>query len=244
LTPAFPPAVPLVDARAVGRVCASRFTPGVMRSIIDERPGAVVRERSMDYFFYCRDKAGSAAARQQIVEQHWGFMDGFEPDMAARGPTLAGDGTPTGSMHIVNLPDRAAAEHFAYDEPYAKAGVYDEIFFHRWNNALGRTMWEFAGDKDGPKFLMFATGKPGMTETRQGLLEDHRAYFRDNGYLERFVFRGPLQSDDGSEWLGSAMAIQLPDRAAVDEMLAGEPYVCAGLYDRVEVHPWRFGGRK
>lgn len=198
----------------------------------------------MDFFFYCRDKAGKGDLRQQIVEEHWGFMDGYADGMIARGPTLSDQGSPTGSMHIVDLPDRAAAERFAYDEPYARAGVFDEIFFHRWNNALGGTMWQFSGDPDAPKFLMFATGKPGMTETRHGLLEDHRAYFRDNGYLERFVFRGPLQSDDGTEWLGSAMAIQLPDRAAVDEMLANEPYVRAGLYDRVDVHPWRFGGRR
>jgi hypothetical protein len=29
----------------------------------------------------------------------------------------------TGSMHIVDLPDGDAAQEFAYDEPYYKAGV-------------------------------------------------------------------------------------------------------------------------
>jgi hypothetical protein len=198
----------------------------------------------VDYFFFCRDKPATGELRRQVVEAHWSFMDGFETVMTARGPTLADDGMPSGSMHIVDLPDRRAAEHFAYDEPYAKAGVYEEIFFHRWRNALGRTMWQFASVRDEPRFLLFATGKPGMTETRHGLLEDHRAYFRDNGYLERFVFRGPLLSDDGEQWVGSAMAIELPDRAAVDEMLVNEPFVRNGLYDRMDVHPWRFGGRQ
>ena len=198
----------------------------------------------MDFFFYCRDKAASGALREQLREQHWSFMDGFEAAMVARGPACDENGRHIGSMHIVDVPDRPTAEHFAFDEPYAKAGVFDDIFFHRWNNALGGTMWDFQSHREEPMFLMFATGKPGMTEMRHGLLEDHRAYFRDNGYLERFIFRGPLQSDDGMEWLGSAMAIQLPERAAVDEMLANEPYIRNGLYDHVEVHRWRFGGRR
>lgn len=30
---------------------------------------------------------------------------------------------------------------------------------------------------------------------------------------------------------------------AVETMLAGEPYVLAGLYTDIEIHHWRFGGR-
>jgi uncharacterized protein YciI len=37
--------------------------------------------------------------------------------------------------------------------------------------------------------------------------------------------------------------VQLVDRAAVEAMLAGAPYVRAGLYASVEVHDWQFGGR-
>jgi len=45
--------------------------------------------------------------------------------MIARGPTLASDGgTPTGSVHIVDLPHSAAARAFAFDEPGYQAGVY------------------------------------------------------------------------------------------------------------------------
>ncbi len=46
-------------------------------------------------------------------------------------------------------------------------------------------------------------------------------------------------SDDGS-----AMMIELPDRAAVEAMLAAEPYARAGLYRHIEIHDWRFGGRR
>ncbi|HLL68568.1 MAG TPA: YciI family protein [Micromonosporaceae bacterium] len=50
-------------------------------------------------------------------------MDGFEAELIARGPTLAADDdTPTGSLHIVELPNAAAARAFAFDEPNYQAG--------------------------------------------------------------------------------------------------------------------------
>lgn len=200
----------------------------------------------MEYFFYCRDKPGTGALRKQIVETHWSFMDGYAPAMIARGPTLAEDGmSQTGSMHIVDLPDAEAARVFAYDEPNYKAGVYGDVMVRRWRNELGRTMWEFKGDPEHNKrFLIIGHGKPGMSDTRNRLLEGHRRYFIEKGYQERFIARGPLLSDNGTQWAGSAMMIELPDRAAVEAMLADEPYVRAGLYDSIEIHNWRFGGRR
>jgi hypothetical protein len=199
----------------------------------------------MDFFFYCRDRPGAGEVREKTVPAHWNYMDRFDDRVIARGPTLTDDGsTSTGSMRMISFTDRVVADRFVREEPFAAAGVYREIIVRRWNNALGGTMHDYESDRGEPLFLMFAAGKPGMTATRHGLLEDHRAYFRDNGYLERFVFRGPLLSDDGEEWLGSAMAIELPDRAAVEAMLADEPYVRGGLYDAIEIHRWRFGGRQ
>jgi uncharacterized protein YciI len=199
----------------------------------------------MDYFVYCRDRPGSAALRRQTTEAHWAFMDRYAASMIARGPTLAEDtATPTGSMHILTLPDAAAAHAFAYEEPFYRAGVFQDVLLRRWRNALGRTMWQFeAAPEPTPRFLIIGHGKPGMNATRDSLLDAHRAYFIDNGYQDRFLARGPLLSDDGTEWIGSAMVIEQPSRAAVEAMLAGEPYVRHGLYTTIEIHDWRTGGR-
>ena len=199
----------------------------------------------MEYFFYSRDRADSAALRAALVEEHWAFMDRYADAMIARGPTLSDDGAAvTGSMHMVDLPDAAAAHEFAYDEPFARAGLYDDIMVRRCRNAMRRTMWEFEGDPDrNQRFLVIGHGKPGMSDTRDGLLEDHRRYFIERGYQEKFIVRGPLWSDDGAEWVGSEFVIELADREAVDGFLADEPYTCAGLYARIDIHRWRFGGR-
>lgn len=68
----------------------------------------------MEFFCYHRDRPGSAALREELVAEHWSYMDRFT--LTARGPTFDGD-TPTGSVHIVDVPDPAAARAFAFDEP-------------------------------------------------------------------------------------------------------------------------------
>ena len=198
----------------------------------------------MEVFVYCRDRDGAGPLRKQLVQTHWAFMDGYAASMIARGPTLAEDGSQTGSMHILDLPDLAAARAFAFEEPYYRAGVFADVTIHRWRNALGRTMWDFQGDPDrNRRFLVIGHGHAGMTAQREQLLEAHRRYFIDRGYQEHFIARGPLLSDDGAHWIGSAMLIELPDAAAVAAMFADEPYHRNGLYARMEILPWRFGGR-
>ena len=81
--------------------------------------------------------------------------------MIARGPTLDGDrDTPTGSVHILGLPDPAAARAFAFDEPGYQAGVYRDVLLRRWRNLLGRTMWDFPGGRAG--------GDPGPVRRHRG----------------------------------------------------------------------------
>ena len=64
----------------------------------------------MEFFCYHRDRPGCVALREELLEEHWSYMDRYASQMIARGPTLASDGcTPTGSLHIVDLPDSAAA---------------------------------------------------------------------------------------------------------------------------------------
>lgn len=41
--------------------------------------------------------------------------------------------------------------------------------------------------------------------------------------------------DDAGKMKGSALVVELPDRAALDAYLANEPYVVEGVWERVEV---------
>jgi hypothetical protein len=54
---------------------------------------------------------------------------------------------------------------------------------------------------------------------------------------DELIAYGPLLSDDGSSWLGTAVLLRAPDPDAAREILTSD------RYDAVEVHHWQFGGR-
>ncbi len=181
----------------------------------------------MEFFCYHRDRRGSSALRRELLEEHWSYMDRYADVMIARGPTFADDGaTPTGSVHIVELPDTAAARAFAFDEPNYQAGAYRDVQLRRWRNLLGRTMWDFAGGRDGgDRYLVLGLGVDPATElTVPPAPDDLIAY-------------GPLLSDDGLSRLGTAVLLRATDRDRARAVL--DP----ACYAEVEVHNWAFGGR-
>ncbi|MGC4973636.1 YciI family protein [Streptomyces sp. DT199] len=182
----------------------------------------------MEFFCYHRDRPGSLPLREELGEAHWAYMDRYEAELIARGPTFSEDGeTLTGSVHIVDLPDAAAARAFAFDEPNYQAGAYRDVLLRRWRNLLGRTMWEFPGGRTGgDRHLVLGLG-PSTGSSLE--VPDERA--------ELIAF-GPLLSDDGEVWVGTAALVRAPGPEAARAVLP------QGCYAGVEVHAWEFGGRR
>jgi uncharacterized protein YciI len=98
----------------------------------------------VDFFVYSRDAAGTTLrGDRELLEEHWSYMDAFAESMIARGPTLAANReTATGSLHVLGLPSIDAAREFVAREPNNRAGVYADHVIWRFENVLGRTMWE------------------------------------------------------------------------------------------------------
>uniref|UniRef100_A0AAU3H3Z4 YciI family protein n=1 Tax=Streptomyces sp. NBC_01401 TaxID=2903854 RepID=A0AAU3H3Z4_9ACTN len=181
----------------------------------------------MEFLCYHHDRPGSAALREELLEEHWSYMDRYTKEMIARGPTLADDGdTPTGSVHIVDLPGPAAARAFAFDEPNHQAGIYRDVLLRRWRNMLGRTMWDYPGGPDGGnRYLVLGLG---AGEAADLAVPPGR---------DELIAYGPMLSDDGDTWLGTAALVRAPDPDAARAVLTSERYA------DVEVHNWQFGGR-
>ncbi|HEX4864803.1 MAG TPA: YciI family protein [Acidimicrobiales bacterium] len=181
----------------------------------------------MEFFCYHRDRPGSAVLREELREAHWSYMDRYSASMIARGPTfVSDDGSPTGSVHIVDLPGSAAARAFAFDEPNYQAGVYRDVLLRRWRNGLGRTMWEFPGGPiDGSRFLVIGLG---FGEAADLTLPSGR---------DELIAYGPLLSDDEAVWLGTALLVRAPDADRARAVLTEDRYA------KIEVHSWQFGGR-
>jgi hypothetical protein len=181
----------------------------------------------MEFFCYHRDRSGSAALRDRLREEHWSYMDQYAKEMIARGPTLNSDGdAATGSVHIVDLPDPAAARAFAFDEPNFQAGVYRDVLLRRWRNTLGRTMWDFPGGRTGGnRYLVLGIGAG--QDADLAVPSD-----RDN-----LIAYGPLLSDNAATWLGTAALVRASDPEAARAILTRDRYT------EIEVHNWQFGGR-
>lgn len=179
----------------------------------------------MEFFCYHRDRQGSMGLRRAMLERHWTYMDQFAGGMIARGPTFTDDGTLTGSVHIVDLPDVTAARAFAFDEPGYQAGVYRDVMLRRWRDVSGRTMWDFVSERPGrERFLVLGLGGEGAPDTTGPPGVD-------------LIASGPLLSDDAKTILGTAALLEAPDAAGAVHALG------PGRYAAVEVHRWRFGGR-
>jgi uncharacterized protein len=193
--------------------------------------GVMVKTVGVEFFCYHRDRPGSAALREKLLEEHWSYMDRYQAQMIARGPTLAGDGdgdgdTATGSVHIVGLPDPAAARAFAFDEPNYQAGVYRDVLLRRWRNLLARTMWDFpGGPAGGNRYLVLGLGAGPAADLDVPPDRDE------------LIAYGPLLSDDGATWLGTAALIRARDPDAARGILT------PGRYAGIEVHSWQSGGR-
>lgn len=56
--------------------------------------------------------------------------------------------------------------------------------------------------------------------------------------MDELIAYGPLLSDDGMSWLGTAALIQAADRDTARAILMPE------YYADIEVHNWEFGGRR
>jgi hypothetical protein len=191
----------------------------------------------LDFLVYSRDAAGTAELRddQELLAEHWSYMDRFAGSMIARGPTL--DTTreiATGSLHVLALPSVDAAREFVALEPNNLAGVYREHSVWRFEDLLGRSMWEFAGHAGEPRFLVIGRShvrRPVPAKTLPAEL------------LERLILYGALTTLDGAEPAGVALALQALDREAVDALMEDEQ-TGLGAPSEIEIHNWEFGGRR
>ncbi|MET7390312.1 YciI family protein [Streptomyces sp. NPDC005529] len=197
----------------------------------------------MEFFCYHRDRADSQALRDELLEDHWSYMDGYAKEMIARGPTFSGPGeddVATGSVHIVDLPHARAARAFAFDEPGYQAGVYRDVMLRRWRNLLGRTMWDFPGGRTGgTRYLVLGLGEGREAGTGTFELPDPVPPTEH----DELIAYGPLLSDDGRTWLGTATLVRAPDPDAARAVLTADRHA-ADRYAEVEVHLWQFGGRQ
>ncbi|MDA0238974.1 MAG: YciI family protein [Proteobacteria bacterium] len=82
----------------------------------------------MLYMIYGVDSPDAGDRRAETREAHFAYLDDHEDKLVLGGATLADDDvTRTGSVLIINVPNRAAADAFSANEPFRKAGVFQSV---------------------------------------------------------------------------------------------------------------------
>jgi len=93
----------------------------------------------MLYIMYNEDRPDGRAIREATREAHLAYLERHKDIVVLSGGTLAEDGkTRTGSVFIINVPGREAAEKFSAEEPFRKAGLFKTVKITRmrrgqWN---------------------------------------------------------------------------------------------------------------
>ena len=82
------------------------------------------------------------------------------------------------------------------------------------------------------QFIIKAYDGPNMLDKRMEVRPRHLEGMAKLG--PQVICAGGLLDDEG-KMKGSALVMEFPDRAALDEYLANEPYVIEGVWQKIEV---------
>lgn len=91
----------------------------------------------MLFVLYCVDKPDHGHVRAANRPAHLEFIRSQTDKVLIGGPMLTEDGSGMiGSMAVLDVPDRAAAEAFARDDPYARAGLFESVVIRRYRKVF------------------------------------------------------------------------------------------------------------
>jgi hypothetical protein len=86
-------------------------------------------------------------------------------------------------------------------------------------------------------FVLTCIDKPNALDLRMATREAHFAYARD--LPAGFIRLGGPFLDEKGDMAGSLIIIEAADMAAAEAFSLADPYRKAGLFERVEIRPWK-----
>jgi uncharacterized protein len=85
-------------------------------------------------------------------------------------------------------------------------------------------------------FVITAFDRPGALHLRLQVRPAHLDYL--DGKAAQIKVAGPLLNENDQP-VGSLLIVEAEDRAAAEGFAAGDPYRRRGVFERVEIRPWR-----
>lgn len=90
----------------------------------------------MRFALMTKDKPGALQIRLDNREAHLAYIADTGVVETA-GPVLDADGQMCGSLIVLEVDDLAAAQDWANNDPYAKAGLFSEVTLRAWKKVIG-----------------------------------------------------------------------------------------------------------
>lgn len=183
---------------------------------------------------------GGVEARVSASAPHIAYLRAHRDQIRFAGPLQNDDGsTATGSLTLLDAPDRASAEAWIANEPYNLAGAFGSVDIVRWSSSMEIRQLDYPRTEGWQQFTITAIDGPEADACRAAVAEDHHKY--QASVMDRYVARGPMQDDDGAGLIGSFMIMEYPDRAACEDFWAKEPLNYGGVFKDVTIERWRYG---
>ena len=79
----------------------------------------------MLFAIICTDRPASLDIRLATRAAHIAYLTTYADRVVQAGPLLDTDGRPCGSLLLVDVADRSAAEGFAAGDPYGRASLFE-----------------------------------------------------------------------------------------------------------------------
>lgn len=88
------------------------------------------------YTLICTDKPDHEDLRKSTRSAHLAYLEETGAVVHA-GPFLNPLGGMTGSLVVVDLPNRAMAQSWAANDPYDRAGLFADVRIEEWKKVIG-----------------------------------------------------------------------------------------------------------
>ena len=91
----------------------------------------------MPYAIITKDKPNSLALRERVRAEHLEYLTLHQARLLAAGAQTDDEGAGGyGGVILLDTEDRAEAERFIHEDPFAKAGLFDMIQVTRWRKGF------------------------------------------------------------------------------------------------------------
>jgi len=198
------------------------------------------REKPAQWVIIAWDRPGQADTRAASIAAQTDYARTLGECLIGYGHIVSDDASATlATTWFVQLDDRAAAEAFVAKDPLSGAGVYERVDIRRWSNSFQKRAADYER-KGLQQYLCTGSKIPDAAPFFAMHLNAHETYFASYG--DSFIFRGPLRSPDGTDNVGTALLLELPDRAAAEHFWRNEPFAAHGGYQEdAQIYRWTFG---